>query len=385
MGTKYKLAIVRGIQPRMSEANFYSNFGNFKVKMIGDKTTGWIVENQIPAKVEYIDLPLKPVWGFDPWTTFGGVLQAHRSFQFIKNLEKHILDCDVLNVSDLFYFYCWQTAILARKHSKKLVAIVWETLAHHPSTYVPPYCFGVRRVLKTADLFVARSQKARDYLLSIGADGKKIKVVYKGIDLNLFKPGKKVKDGKKRILYVGQLVKTKGVGELLEAFVRLFQEKDDLELWLVGRSEGEPLEKKIKRLAQRLPIVVKTQVDYDKLPEIYSRADIYCQLSQDWKYLGLVPGGNDWFPYAVMEAMASGLPVVATSVGGIPEQLGDVGNIYVKQKDVQSVYKALVKFIDNPGFGEIVGGKNRERAERLFDINRQARETEEKIFEMLDR
>lgn len=379
------LAVVRGIQPRMTEVNFYSFFERFKVKVIGDKRTGWIVEEKIPGNVEYINLPLTPVWGFDPWSTFGGVLQEHRSFQFVKGLEAEIADCDVLNVSDLFYFYCWQTARLAAKHSKKLVAIVWETLPHHPSTYVPPYCFGVRKVLSTANLFIARSKKAKEYLLSIGAPEQKIRVIYKGIELSAFKPGERKSDGKLRILYVGQLVRSKGVVELLRAFERLHSEFDHAELWLLGRSSGEPLERLVKKMTRQLPVIVKSQVDYDRLPKIYQQADIYCHLSQDWKYLGLVTGGNDWFPYAVLEAMASGLPVVATGVGGIPEQLGDVGNIFVKQKDAESVYQGLKKFILDKDLRERVGRENRARAERMFEIKAQAQKTEETILELLQR
>ncbi|MBU0618890.1 glycosyltransferase family 4 protein [Patescibacteria group bacterium] len=387
-----KLAVVRG-QPRMSEAQFYSYFNHFKVKLIGDKTTGWIMENKLPQQVEFINLPLKPVWGFDPWTSFGGPLQTHRSWQFLANLAAYVADCDIINISDLFYFYCWQSAKLAKKLNKKLVTIVWENVLYHPSTYIPPYCFGVRQVLQTTDLFIARSRRTRDYLLSIGADEKKIKVVYKGIDLKVFKPRPKdpvlkrkrpgLEGEKLKILYVGQLVKTKGVLELLVAFERLCSEFDNLELWLLGRSSGEPLEKKVKRLAQRLPIKLKTRVDYDKLPAIYQSADIYCHLSQDWRYLGLLPGGNDWFPYAVIEAMACGLPIVATNVGGIPEQLGRGGNILVKQKDIDSAYKGLKKMIKLGQSRQDIGIQNRRRAEQLFEVEAQARQTEKVILEIL--
>jgi len=386
-----QLAVVRGVQPRMSEAQFYSYFNHFKVKLIGDKTTGWIVENKLPQSIEFVNLPLKPVWGFDPWTSFGGPLQAHRSWQFLTNLAAYVADCDIINISDLFYFYCWQSAKLAKKLNKKLVAIVWENVLHHPSTYIPPYCFGVRQVLQTTDLFIARSRRAREYLLSIGADAKKIKVVYKGIDLKVFRPKDTVlkrkrpgfKGGKLKILYVGQLVKAKGVLELLVAFERLCSEFDNLELWLLGRSSGEPLEKEVKRLARRLPIKLKTRVDYDQLPAIYQSADIYCHLSQDWRYLGLLPGGNDWFPYAVIEAMACSLPIVATNVGGIPEQLGQGGNILVKQKDVDSAYLGLKKMIKLGQKRQDIGTQNRQRVEQLFEVKAQARQTEEAILRLV--
>lgn len=378
-----KIAIIRGSQPRMTEALFYSNFRRFKVKMVGDKSTGWIVEKDFPKNVEFIDTPLYPIWGLDPWTRWGGRLQVHRSFQFVSNLENLIKDCDVVNVSDLFYFYCWQTAMLKEKYNKKLVAIVWETLPKHLSTYLPPYCFGVAKMLKNTDLFVARSSKARSYLLSIGADANKIKVIYKGINLDSFKPAKTKKSNRVvRILYVGQLVASKGLHELLQAFEKLHKEFDNIELVLSGKSKGENLEREIRRLSEKFPIKLHVQVDYNLVPDLYRSADIYCQLSQDWKYLGLISGGNDWFPYTVMEAMASGLPVVATRVGGISEQLGNNG-VYVQQKNVDSVYRALKRLVIDGNLRRKIGKENRIRAQKLFDIKKQAKLTEDAILKIL--
>ena len=377
-----KLAVIRGHQPRMTEMYFYSYFNNFDVRMIGDKNTGWIVENQIPKNVKFIHSPLYPKWGYDPWTKFLSNYYVHRSFQYVKDLEKLVADCDVLNVSDLFYFYCWQTAEIAQKTGKKLVAIVWENIPKHISTYLPPYSLAVKQMLKTTDLFIARSFGAKKYLLSIGANPQKIQVIYKGIDLTMFKPRKVIKNQHKtRILYVGQLVKSKGILELLEAFRILYSEFNNLELLLVGRSYGEPLEKIIQNYFD-LPIILKSQIDYDKLPQVYQEADIYCQLSQDWKYLNIIPGGNDWFPYSVIEAMTSGLPIVATNCGGIPEQLGNQGNLIVPQNNVAAAYQALKKFIISPQLRQKIGLINRQRAIKLFNIKSQAEKTEAAVLNL---
>ncbi len=379
---KRVLAVVRGSQPRMAEMFFYSHFKSLDVRFFGDKNTGWVVPDAIPKNVDYKHLSLKPVWGFDPITTFLGPAHAHRSWKYVEGLENYLRDVDVINISDCFYFYCGQAAKLAKKLGKKLVVIVWENVEKHLSTYLPPYSFNVSQVLAQADLFIARSEGARGYLLSIGVEETKIKVIYKGINIKEFIPKKRKKDGKVRILYVGQLIKNKGVNELLEAFKRLNSEFKNLELWLLGRSKGENLEEKIRNLSKSLPIVLKSQVDYDKLPEIYQKADIYCHLSQDWKYLGLFKGGNDWFPYATIEAMACGLPIVATRVGGIPEQLGNLGNVYVEQRDVDASYKGLKKMIVDKKLQKKIGAANRKRAEKMFDIKVQARKTEEVIMDM---
>lgn len=383
MAKKYLMAVVRGSQPRMAEMNFYSYFKDFNIRFMGDKHTGWVVEEAIPKNIKYIHLPLKPVWGFDPITTFLGPAHAHRSWKHVEGLESYLRDVDVINISDCFYFYCGQAAKLAKRFNKKLVVIVWQNVPRHLSTYLPPYSFNVNAVLEQADLFIARSKSAKNYLLSIGVDKAKIKVIYKGISMSQFVPKRKRNDGKIRILYIGQLVKSKGVIELLTAFEGLTKEFNNLELWFLGRSKGDTLEKRIKKMAKKLPIFIKSQVEYHKLPSIYQKADIYCHLSQDWKYMGLFKGGNDWFPYATMEAMASGLPIVATRVGGIPEQLGEIGNIYVKQKDTDSAYEGLKKMILDKNLRETVGKVNRERAQKLFEIITQAHKTEKAILDIL--
>lgn len=376
------MVVVRGVQPRMSEIYFYSHFKDIKIRFIGDKTTGWVVEDKIPENVEYINLPLKPIWLFDPVTLIGGLSHSHQSCKHVTDLERHINDADIINISDMFYFYCGQCARLSKKLGKKLVSVVWETVPNHPSTYIPPYSFNVKAVLNTADLFIARSEMAEKYLLSIGVDKKKIKVIYKGIETKNFYPDFSYRTDKIRILYVGQLVKSKGVDELLDAFIKLCHEFDNLELWICARSLGEPLERKVRELVGKYPINWLGHVSYDKLPEIYRQCHIYCQLSQDWKYFGLLTGGNDWFPYTIIEAMASGLPVVATNVGGIPEQLGE-DNILVKQKDVDSAHKGLKRLILDSRKRQQIGQENIKRVRKLFNIRKQAEETEKAILEIV--
>ena len=212
----------------------------------------------------------------------------------------------------------------------------------------------------------------------------KIRVIYKGIDLEAFRPGHKNHSSRVRILYVGQLVATKGVHELLEAFTKLYEEFQDIELWICARSSGEPLENRVKELGKHYPIRLLEQVPYTELPKVYKDCDIYCHLSEDWKYLGLIPGGNDWFPYAVLEAMACGLPVVATGVGGIPEQLGE-HNIIVEQKNANSAYCGLRSLVMDKKRREHLGKENVLRMKQMFDIKKQAELTEQAILEVLER
>lgn len=376
------MAVVRGVQPRMSEINFYAKFSSLNIRFIGDKATGWVIEEKIPANVEFVNLPLKPRWLIDPITLTTGSRNAHRSWQDIYGLEQYLEDVDIINISDCFYFYCGQCAYLADKLDKKLITIVWESVPHHPSTYIPPYSFNVRNVLRQSDLFIARSKIAAKYLQSVGVEDGRIEVIYKGIDMKEFHPSKNKPEIPIRILYAGQLVKSKGIYELIDAFIKLLREFPHLELWICARSRGEPLEKKIKKLAKIYPIKWMGQVSYDMLPQVYRQCHIYCQLSRDWYYLGLLRGGNEWFSYSIIEAMASGLPIIATNVGGLPEQIGS-DNLIVEQKNIKAVYDALKSLVLHPDKRREIGRKNIIRANKMFNINKQAKKTEQAILDKL--
>lgn len=382
MSKKPRLLIVRGVQPRMTELLFYSHFKHFAVSMVGDKSTGWIVDAKIPQHVRFIDVPLAPRWGFDPITTFLGPLHAHRSWQDIPGLEKLIQESDVVNISDAFYFYSGQTANLCHKFRKKLVTIVWETIPHHISSYVPPYSMNVAAVAAHTTLFIARSFAAKKYVESLGVDTKKIRVVYKGIDTKLFSPGHVRQRKAIRILYVGQLVKSKGVVELIDAFKKLCSEFHNVELWMCARSKHEELELLVRETAKKYPITLLTSVPYNTLPSIYQKCDVYCQLSQEWKYIGIVPGGNEWFSYSILEAMASGLPIVTTGIGGTPEQVGNY-NFLVEQKNMGAAYTALKQLILHQQLRVEIGKKNTQRVRAYFDIIKQAKKTEEAILQVL--
>ena len=77
-------------------------------------------------------------------------------------------------------------------------------------------------------------------------------------------------------------------------------------------------------------------------------------------------------PLAVLEAMASGLPVVASRVGGIPEEVGEDGGLLVEAEDVDGIAAAVVRLAGEPDLRASLGTAGRRRVERLFTLERQA-------------
>ena len=379
--SKPKMAVIRQVRP--SEALFYDAFQRMDVRFIF--TTQNAVSYPVKTKnLEFVNLEFKPKWLFDPIANFNRGIYTNRSWVEITGLEKQLKDVDVVNTSSIFYVWSGQEARLAKKLGKKLVSIVWENIPHHLSTFIPPYSFSVREVVKSADLFILRSKQALRFTDSLGILRKKVKVIYKGVDLSMFhhcspaSPKRSRGRAKLKILYVGQLAVSKGVADLLLAFAKLSKELKDIELLIAGAG---PLEKMVRRFSQNYPVSYKGFIRYKNLPGLYRQADIFCSPSKDLKYLGLKVW-DECFSYTLMEAQASGLPIVATRCGGILEEVGK-DNLLVEQGNIDSLCRALKKLIQDEALRKRLGRVNRKRAEKFFDLKKQAEKTEEVILEIL--
>jgi glycosyltransferase involved in cell wall biosynthesis len=139
-----------------------------------------------------------------------------------------------------------------------------------------------------------------------------------------------------RLLYVGRLIFNKGLFELFEASRVLLSE--GLKFRIVVAGDGSRREE-IKAKAEELGMIDKVDfpgwVAIDKLKDIYRSCDIF-----------VFPSYTEGMAKAVTEAMSNGLPVIATSVGGLPDVVADgQTGILVQPKDVASLREAMRKLI----------------------------------------
>jgi glycosyltransferase involved in cell wall biosynthesis len=142
-------------------------------------------------------------------------------------------------------------------------------------------------------------------------------------------------DGPYQLLFVGQLIEQKGVDVLLRA-MQIVQKAKNVELSLVYHNPQ--LEAQYKELAAELGVADRVHFIGFKsafdLAEMYRRADLF-----------VLPTFAEALPSVVTEAMMSGLPVVATRVAGIPEQVGTHGTL-VLPGDVGALADAIVRTLD---------------------------------------
>ncbi len=209
-----------------------------------------------------------------------------------------------------------------------------------------------QRAFRSARRLVTWSQWAKDSLVSdYGVAPDKVTVIPPGIDTALWdfnrvgRPSRPV-----HLLFVGGDFARKGGDTLMEAFRRL-PASADVHLHVVTKTAG---------VGEGLPDVTVYRdlaPNSEGLRRLFGLADLF-----------VFPTRGDCLPLAVMEALASGLPVVTTAVGALPEAVthGETGWI-VPPDDAGALAGALVDLAGDGGLREILGSRAREVARERFD------------------
>lgn len=299
----------------------------------------------------------------------------------LQDLEDALKKIDIIESIELYSFLSCQCAKIAKKHGKKLVISIFETISSPLLHKLPPFLRNVKTCLRQADAFIAYTNRSAEYLQQLSAPREKIKVIYPGIDLKKFHPPKKRDHSNLRILFVGGLAGEKGIDILLKAFSKLYRKNSQTELWICAKPRHDKEEALIQFYSQKYPVKAFGHVDHEKLPEIYRRCDIFCLPSFDKRKFG-VTVWEEQFGFVLVEAMASGLPIVATRCGAIPEIMGP-NNILVPQESEKTLFSALSTLINDSTLRVSMSKMSRQRAEQKFDIIKQRKKMNETLISIL--
>jgi glycosyltransferase involved in cell wall biosynthesis len=173
------------------------------------------------------------------------------------------------------------------------------------------------------------------------------------------------------VVFVGNLFKHKGLHRIIRALVQAPDRPWHLVVVGVG-PEREPCIRRLNRagLADRATFLGR--VSPDDVERLLSIADVLA-----------LPSTQEGMPYVVLEAMASGVPVVATAVYGIPEMVahGETG-LLVEPRDDAGLREALISLVDGTDAREKMGVAARRRFEQLFTLDRQLSAMEEIYLEL---
>ena len=308
----------------------------------------------------YFNLFLQASCGLDYWHF--GLLQS-------------LADKDIAHTMETFNAFSYQALKAKRKFGTKLVVTVWENRPFAAER------FSAKRrmkyeVIRNADLFLAMTPRAADCLLLEGASEDKIKVQPMGVDISRFAPRPKPREVLDSLgfneqdfvfLSVAALRWEKGVFDVLYAFYSLLREtqRKDIKLFLAGGGPAAAeLHKRSIRLGIQKQVIIK-KFPYEKMHEAYNLADVFILASVPR------PGWQEQFGYVLPEALASGLPVISTLSGSIPEVTGNDA-ILVPSADFRALAENMRKTLIDTEYRERLAKKARWRAERFFDSRQNA-------------
>jgi colanic acid/amylovoran biosynthesis glycosyltransferase len=200
-------------------------------------------------------------------------------------------------------------ALLAAHHRPELT---WSFTMHGPSEFDDVTRYAVAEKVRRASFVACIGDFCRSQLMKLvePSQWEKLRVVHCGVDPRAFTPAERNGRPGLHVLCVGRLVPDKGQSILLDALAELRSRGVGVTATIVG--DG-PDRAALEAQARGLDVEFTGAVGQDRIRELYAAADVFC-----------LPSFAEGVPVVLMEAMASGLPVVTTRVMGIPELVDEV-------------------------------------------------------------
>lgn len=223
---------------------------------------------------------------------------------------------------------------------------------------------GLYRAVSRRACFVAVCEATKDYLVQrVGVAPRRIRVVHNGVDVGEVGQGEDGRMGSgasqrvPTICTVGRLSRVKNHSDLLLAVCELVKKWQDLELLVVGRGR---LESVLKQQVVDLGLSrnVRFMGHLENPKEIWPRVDVF-----------VLPSLSEGMPLSLLEAMAAGVPAVATRVGGVGEAIedGETG-LLVPPGDRHALAEGIMKLLDDRTLARQMGKSAQETVVRRFSL-----------------
>lgn len=281
--------------------------------------------------------------------------RGHPAHPVARGLRDHIANVDVVHTHHMRSAPSRIAALLAQGSSR--------TLAVTDHGLGGGGWFGVLPRLFDAFLPVSEFSAA-----TLNVPKEKTHVVYGGCDVQRFAPGDDVRHG---VLYVGRITPHKGIDRLIRALPH------DVSLTVAGTSGHDPEMPEaaypdlLRRVAIGKEVSFIGRVDEIELPRLYRRAQIYVLPSVETTCYGKRIAISELLGLSLLEAMASGTPVIASRVGGLPEVVrhGETG-LLVPPGDEVALREAINELTHDRAKARRMGEAGRELVAETFTWER---------------
>lgn len=215
----------------------------------------------------------------------------------------------------------------------------------------------IKKIWQEAANVIAASQGLKDLALKTNPD-QKMDIIPNGIDIHQFRPSFFDFTFQKTfpILCVTRITPRKNIRYLIEAFDKLCKIYTHLRLQIIGEGDEKVnLEKMVKDLGLEKQINFAGLVPHEKLPAYYQSAGVF-----------VLPSQNEGMSNSMLEALSSGLPLLATDTGGTQELVENgVNGFILKMKSAEDIAEKLEILIQDEELRKRMGAASRKKAERM--------------------
>jgi len=303
---------------------------------------------------EHRQAPWRPETGFvKEFLQAGAIAQRVLAIGTIRHLHAH---------------FCHSATTVAMFVSR-LCGLPFSFTAHAKDVYVLALNPGdlLQTKLRRAKFAVTCVRANQEHLASLGMKETPIYNIYHGLDTRRFAPRADAAEESATplLLSAGRLVEKKGFPVMIEACRMLKDRGYRFRCQIIG-GPG-PCAQQVASLIHELGlediVALRPAVTQEELGAVYRQATLFvlpCQIADN--------NDRDGIPNVLVEAMASGLPVVSTRISGIPELIEHgVNGLLTPQKDARALADAVAQLLDAPVLRRELGAAAREKVCRLFD------------------